>query len=77
MDAQWALVIANLQTLVSHFGYTPDQACEYMVNLALEWCESERQANPPGWKDFAVDGYQFSLRPDGNGGLTVSRNTPE
>ena len=30
--------------------------------------------NPPGWKDFAVDGYQFSLRPDGNGGLTVTRN---
>ena len=74
MDAQWALVISNLQTLVKHFGYTSDQACEYMVNLALEWCESERRANPPGWKDFDVDGHKFSLRPDGNGGLEVGRN---
>ena len=32
------------------------------------------EAPPPGWKDFAVDGYQFSLRPDGNGGLQVGRN---
>ena len=37
----------------------------------------ELEASPPGWKDYNTDGYQFSLRPDGNGGLTVSRNTPE
>ena len=45
-----------------------------MVTLALEGCESERRANPPGWKDFDVDGHKFSLRPDGNGGLEVGRN---
>ena len=32
------------------------------------------EAPPPGWKDYNTDGYQFSLRPDGNGGLTVTRN---
>ena len=29
---------------------------------------------PTGWTDYTVDGYSFSLKPDGNGGLTVSRN---
>ena len=32
------------------------------------------EANPPAWKDYTVDGYRFSLKPDGNGGLTVTRN---
>ena len=34
----------------------------------------ERPPNPPGWTDYTVDGYSFSLKPDGNGGLTVTRN---
>ena len=34
----------------------------------------ELEADPPGWKDYTVDGYQFSLRPDGNCGLQVGRN---
>ena len=34
----------------------------------------ERPPDPPGWKDFVVDGYRFSLKPDGNGGLQVGRN---
>ena len=29
---------------------------------------------PPSWKDYKVDGYSFSLKPDGNGGLQVGRN---
>ena len=34
----------------------------------------ERPPDPPGWTDYIVDGYSFSLKPDGNGGLTVTRN---
>ena len=34
----------------------------------------ELTAGPPAWKDYDTDGYQFSLRPDGQGGLTVARN---
>ena len=77
MDAQWAMIIANLQVLVKHGGYTYEEACEFTIRTALEWCESELRANPPGWKDFDVDGYQFSIKPDGNGGLSIGREPLE
>ena len=72
MDAQWALVIANLQVLVKN-GYTYEEACEFTIRTALEWCESERRANPPEWRHYSVDGYEFDLRPDGHGGLQIGR----
>ena len=42
--------------------------------LIRHYEEVEERPDPPGWKDFNTDGYSFSLRPDGNGGLTVTRN---
>ena len=37
----------------------------------------EQPPNPPAWKDYTVDGYRFSLKPDGNGGLSIGREPLE
>ena len=47
-----------------------------LVQVLIEYNEEleELTADPPAWKDYDTDGFRFSLRPDGQGGLTVARN---
>ena len=36
-----------------------------------------REGPIPEWRHFDVDGYSFDIKPDGKGGLSIGRNTPE
>lgn len=43
-----------------------------LIRALIRGCE---RLHPPTWKDFDVDGYHFSIKVDGQGGLLIGRES--
>ena len=70
LDAMKDVVRALLDVLTLKTGLSPSEAGSFL----LDQTDTRLATDPTAWKDFDVDGYHFSIRSDGTGGLEISRD---
>ena len=69
LDPMKVIVRALLDVLNLKTGPSPGEAGNFLVDQTDEWLATD----PTAWKDFEVEGYQFSIRFDDTGGLEIAR----
>ena len=74
------LIVAAMQTLVREHGATAIEANNFVIMTATEWFgvewTREQQAeriDRTKWRHFNVDGYEFEIKMNPDGTLSIMR----